>query len=43
MKSKAEVPQAVKQFTKEIGAPDAIICDIAGEQTSPAIQIAIDA
>jgi hypothetical protein len=34
MKSKAEVLQAVKQFAKEIGAPDAIICDMAGEQTS---------
>ena len=34
MKSKAEVLQAVKQFAKEIGAPDAIICDTAGEQTS---------
>jgi hypothetical protein len=33
MKSKAEVLQAVKQFAKEIGAPDAIICDLAGEQT----------
>jgi hypothetical protein len=26
--------QAVEQFAKEIGAPDAIICDMAGEQTS---------
>ena len=34
MKSKSEVLQAVKQFTKEIGAPEAIICDPAGEQTS---------
>jgi hypothetical protein len=34
MKSKADVLQAVKQFVKEIGAPDAIICDMAGEQTS---------
>ena len=34
MKPKKEVPQAVKQFAKEIGAPDAIICDSAGEQTS---------
>ena len=34
MKSKSEVLQAVKQFAKEIGAPDAIICDAAGEQTS---------
>jgi hypothetical protein len=34
MKSNAEVLQAVKQFAKEIGAPEAIICDMAGEQTS---------
>ena len=32
MKSKSEVLQAVKQFAKEIGAPDAIICDSASEQ-----------
>jgi hypothetical protein len=38
MKSKAEVLQAVKQFAKEIGAPDAIICDMAGEQTSHALK-----
>jgi hypothetical protein len=29
MKSKSEVLQAVKEFAKEIGAPDAIICDAA--------------
>ena len=34
MKSKSEVLQAVKQFAKEIGAPDAIVCDAAGEQKS---------
>ena len=34
MKSKSEVLQAVKQYAKEIEAPDAIICDTAGEQTS---------
>jgi hypothetical protein len=38
MKSKAEVLQAVKQFAKDIGAPDAIICDMAGEQTSHALK-----
>ena len=38
MKSKAEVLQAVKQFAKEIGAPEAIICDMAGEQTSHALK-----
>ena len=34
IKSKSEVLQAVKQFAKEIGAPDAIISDASGEQTS---------
>jgi hypothetical protein len=34
MKSKSEVLQAVKQFAKEIGAPDAIILDAAAEQKS---------
>jgi hypothetical protein len=34
MKSKSEVLHAVKQFAKEIGAPDAIISDAAGEQSS---------
>ena len=34
MKKKSEVLQAVKQFVKEIGAPDAIICDVAREQIS---------
>jgi hypothetical protein len=34
MKSKIEVLQAIKQFAKETGAPNAIICDMAGEQTS---------
>jgi hypothetical protein len=31
---KSEVLQAVKEFAKEIGAPDAIICDAASEQKS---------
>lgn len=34
MSSKSEVLQAVKQFAKEVGAPDAIICDAAPEQKS---------
>ena len=38
MKSKSEVPQALKQFAKEIGAPDAIICDAAREQTSKEVR-----
>jgi hypothetical protein len=32
--AKAEVLQAVKQLQKGVGASDAIICDMAGEQTS---------
>jgi hypothetical protein len=38
MKSKIEVLQAVKQFAKEIGAPDAIIYGMAGKQTSQPLQ-----
>ena len=38
MTSKSEVLQAVKQFAKEIGAPEAIICDMSGEQTSKSLR-----
>ena len=38
MKRKSEVMQAVKQFAKEIGAPDAIVCDLAIEQTSAEVK-----
>ena len=38
MKSKSEVLQAVKQFAKEIGVPDALISDAAGEQRSNALR-----
>ena len=34
IKSKGEVLQADKQFAKEIGEAEAIICDTTGEQTS---------
>ena len=34
MKRKSEVYMAVKMFAKEIGAPKAIVCDMAKEQTS---------
>ena len=34
MKSKSEVIHAMKAFAKEVGAPDAIIHDASGEQTS---------
>ena len=39
MQSKSEVLQAVKQFAKKIGAPEAIICDSAPEQKSQAVRI----
>jgi len=32
------LPKALKQFAKEIGAPDAVICDAAGEQTSKEVK-----
>ena len=38
MKRKSEVMQAVKQFAKEIGAPDAIVCDLAIKQTSAEVK-----
>jgi hypothetical protein len=38
MMSKSEVLQAVKQFAKEIGAPEAIISDPSEEQTSSALR-----
>ena len=34
MKKRADVIQAVKKFMKEVGLPDAIIYDGAGEHTS---------
>ena len=34
MKSRSDVLQAVKQFAKEIGAPEAIIADSSKEQKS---------
>ena len=37
MKSNIEVLQSITKFTKDIGAPDAIICDMAGYQTSKII------
>ena len=38
MWSKREVLQAVKHFLKVFGIPDAIICDMAGEQSSQALR-----
>ena len=34
MKRKSEVIYAIKQFAKEVGAPDALIADMSGEQMS---------
>jgi len=38
MRSKGEVPQAMKLFAKEIGAPDAFVCDAAREQVSAEVR-----
>ena len=38
MSKKSEVLQALKQFAKEIGTPDAVICDMSGEQTANTIK-----
>ena len=34
MRRKGEALHAIKQFAKEIGAPDAIVADMSGEQMS---------
>ena len=39
LKRKSEVMYAVKQFAKEIGAPQAIICDMSGEQMKPDVKL----
>ena len=38
MKSKGLVPQALKQFAKEIGALEAFVLDSLGEQTSQEVE-----
>ena len=38
MKSKSKVLQAVKEFAKDIGDPDAIICDATSDQKSKSLQ-----
>lgn len=38
MQSKSQVPQALKMFAKEVGAPDAVICDAAREQISKEVK-----
>ena len=38
MKRKSEVLLAIKQFAEEVGAPDAIVSDMAREQVSQDIR-----
>ena len=38
MKKHSDVLQAIKHFTKAIGAPDTIICDTSKAQTSQAVK-----
>ena len=38
MKCKSEVLHAIKQFSKEIGMMNVIVCDMAGEQMSPELK-----
>ena len=38
MKHKSEVLLAIKQFAKEVSAPDAIVSDMAREQVSQDVQ-----
>ena len=38
MKDKSEVHQAIREFTKAVGAPDALITDPAGENTSDKVR-----
>ena len=38
MQRKGEVLQAIKQFAKEIGAPDAFVADMSGEQMSKEVK-----
>ena len=38
MKKKSEVLLAIKQFAKEIGAPDSFVADMSGEQMSSEVK-----
>ena len=38
MRQRSDLLAAMKQFAKEIGAPDAIVCDMSKEQTSSKIR-----
>ena len=38
MRARSDVLAAMKQFAKEVGVPDAIICDAAGEHKSHAMR-----
>ena len=39
MRRKGDVLQAMKQFAKEIGAPDSFVCDMSGEQMSAEVKL----
>ena len=43
MKARSEVLLAVNKFPKEVGVPDAIICDEAGEQKSNDLRFFVEA
>ena len=38
MKTKSEILLAIKQFAKDIGAPDSFVADMAGEQMSSEVK-----
>ena len=38
MKSKLEFPSALKQFCKEVGVPETLVCDPSGEQSSARVK-----
>ena len=38
MKQKSEVLAATKQFAKDVGVPDAIVCDMASNQLSSGVK-----
>ena len=39
MKWESEVLAATKQFAKDVGAPDAIVCDMASKQLSSGVKL----
>ena len=38
MQRRSQVIQAVKQFAKEIGAPEVLVCDRSGEQSNDSLR-----